>query len=258
MNPLAVYKLLPKTNCGECPQKTCMAFAVALKVDPDVIGGCRYIGQEKVTSIKAMLVTGDWREELIKSLSEEVSKLDFGVIAADLGAHVVDGRLLIRCIGVDHLVGRDGAISPDRENRWIKILLLHYVRNKGRGGFTGRWISFSEMKGGFVKASSFARECEEPLEELMKSDFQGVSAVLSRLGASPVVGYPADYASEISLLPRVKSLIIYRGGDEEFPPSLNILFDAASGHFLDVESIMFLCEGLVHTVTMLLREHTSL
>lgn len=30
MTPLTVYRYLPKTNCGECDQKTCMAFASAL------------------------------------------------------------------------------------------------------------------------------------------------------------------------------------------------------------------------------------
>jgi acetyl-CoA decarbonylase/synthase complex subunit gamma len=30
MTPLTVYRYLPKTNCGECEQKTCMAFASAL------------------------------------------------------------------------------------------------------------------------------------------------------------------------------------------------------------------------------------
>ncbi len=29
-NPMEVYKLLPKTNCGKCGEKTCMAFAFKL------------------------------------------------------------------------------------------------------------------------------------------------------------------------------------------------------------------------------------
>jgi hypothetical protein len=47
----------------------------------------------------------------------------------------------------------------------------------------------------------------------------------------------------------VRSLVLYRPGDSEFPSSsLNILFDGITGDFLDVESIVFLCEGLTHTL----------
>lgn len=254
MNPLEIYKLLPKKNCGECVSKTCMSFALRIQSNPDALEQCRYIDQGSHALIRSMLVQGDWRDGLIKSLSEESSALDFTEIAGGLGVRMEDGKMIIRCIGVDYAVGRDGAIEPDRGNKWITILLLHYVRNRGEGQFTGRWVSFSEIKGGFVKASSFLRDCEEPLRELMDEDMNGTSMALGRLGASPVSGYRADYSATLDLLPKIRSLILYRSGDDEFPSSLKILFDGITGQFLDVESIVFLCEGLVHTVTHILRK----
>ncbi|MGD1074689.1 MAG: DUF3786 domain-containing protein, partial [Thermodesulfovibrionales bacterium] len=212
------------------------------------------IDSENRMVIESRLAQHDWRDELMKSLTEDVSKLSFDEIAGDLGCHITDGKLVVRCVGLDYSLGRDEAISPDTGNKWIKILLLHYVRTKGKGEFTGRWISFSELKGGSVKASSFLRDCEEPLRQLMDENPKGVTVIFNRLGGQPVSGYPADAAWAIDLLPKVRCLILYRSGDEEFPSSLMILFDSVTGQFLDVESIVFLCEGLVHTIAGMLRE----
>lgn len=38
---LDLYKLLPRTNCGECGFPTCMAYAVALRADADKVSLCQ-------------------------------------------------------------------------------------------------------------------------------------------------------------------------------------------------------------------------
>lgn len=248
MNPLEIYKLLPKANCGECASKTCMSLAVALGANPDCLEQCRYLASEKRDIIKSLLVQGDWRDELVKSLMGEVSKLDLHEVAPHLGCSMKGDELVVRCVGREYTVGRDGTISPETGNQWIRILLLHYVRNRGRGDFSGKWVSFSELKGGFVKVASFQRECEEPLRQLMDDDPRGVSMALKRLDASEAAGFSADHAWSLDLLPKVRALILYRHGDEEFPSSLKMLFDAVTAGFIDVETLIFLCEGLVHSV----------
>jgi hypothetical protein len=248
MNPLGIYKHLPKKNCGECAPKTCMAFAVSLSSDPEWLGQCRFIGPEERISILSMLGKGDWREELVRSLGDEVSALNLAEIAPGIGCFMRDDALIVRCMGEEYAVGSDGKISPDTRNPWIKILLLHYVRNRGRGEFTGKWVSFSELKGGLMKASTFQRECEEPLRRLMDEHADRATFMLERTGSSRVSGYPADHAWSLDLLPRIRTLILYHHGDEEFPSSLKMLFDAVTGEFIDVETLIFLCEGLVHTV----------
>ena len=253
MNPLEIYKLLPKLNCGECTPKTCMSFAVSLGGNPGSLAQCRHIKQENLDAIKSLLAQGEWKDKLIKSLMDEVSKLGLEEIAPDLGCCMRDDTLVVRCIGQEYSMGGDGTISPDTKNKWINILLLHYVRNRGKGEFTGKWVSFSELKGGFIKSTSFLRECEEPLRELMDQDPKGISSMVARLGAAPAQGFPADHAWTMDLLPKVRALFLYRAGDEEFPSSMKILFDSITGQFLDVESLMFVCEGLIHTLRMMRR-----
>ncbi len=40
---LAIFKLLPKTNCGECGVPTCLAFAMALATGKAMLSQCPYV-----------------------------------------------------------------------------------------------------------------------------------------------------------------------------------------------------------------------
>lgn len=253
MNPLEIYKLLPKKNCGECPQKTCMSFAVALQGDAGLLDQCRHIEPARLSAVKSLLTSSDWRDELVRDLMEQVSKMDILGAASDLGCRVEEDRLVVRCIGQDYLIERDGKVSPETRNKWIAILLLHYVRSMGKGQFAGKWIDFADLKGGFVKKSTFVRDCEEPLRRIMDENPDMTGSLLLRLGASKAKEFGSDCSYALDLLPRVRTLIVYHKGDEELPSSLKMVFDAVTGNFLDVESLIFLCEGLVHTLTGMLR-----
>ena len=43
---LAIFKLLPKTNCGECGVPTCLAFAMALAAGKATLSQCPYVSDE--------------------------------------------------------------------------------------------------------------------------------------------------------------------------------------------------------------------
>ncbi|NOZ24770.1 MAG: DUF3786 domain-containing protein [Nitrospirae bacterium] len=257
MNTIDVYKRLPKTNCGECPERTCMAFALAIVKGGTEVENCPHLDPSVAGELRNAKGT-DWRESLIAGLREEVSRLDFSRCAGGLGAELVDGAMKIRCLGMDFLVGPDGEITTRGYiNPWIKILLLHYIRSGGRGEPSGRWVSFSELKAGLVKASSFQRDCEEPLGRLLDDDFAATTAMLSRLGAEETASESADHAWRLLALPKVPVLILYWKEEEELDvmgsSSCRILFDATADRFLDVESLVFLVEGLVNIIGHALR-----
>jgi ArsR family metal-binding transcriptional regulator len=46
-SPLEIYKLLPRTNCGECGKPTCMAFAAALVDGGASPGECRLLEESR-------------------------------------------------------------------------------------------------------------------------------------------------------------------------------------------------------------------
>jgi hypothetical protein len=249
VNVLGLYKRLPRTNCGLCRAGQCMAFAVALakgEADPDA---CPTLADEVRRELRGGGGQGDWRESLLADLRKEIAALRLGDVAAGLGAGFRDGSLSIRCLGRDFLMGADGAITAAGPlSPWLQILLLHYVRTRGDAPVSGTWVSFTDLKAGLVKSTSFARDCEEPLRLLFDRDPRSVEQALERLDGLRQGGTPAPIAWKIFALPRVPVLILYWPRDEEFPSKTKILFDATADRFLDVESLTFLIEGLVKNV----------
>jgi ArsR family metal-binding transcriptional regulator len=56
LQPLQVYKLLPKKNCGQCGDPTCMAFATKLTMDLANIQFCLPLFTEEYTEQKKLVV----------------------------------------------------------------------------------------------------------------------------------------------------------------------------------------------------------
>ena len=249
MNVLGLYKRLPRTNCGLCTARQCMAFAVALakgEADPDE---CPSLSDQVRRELRGGSGQGDWRESLLADLRKEVAALRLVDVAAGLGAGFEGGSLSIRCLGRDYLVGPDGTITAAGPiSPWIQILLLHYVRTRGAAAISGTWVSFTDLKAALMKSTSFGRDCEEPLRVLFDRDPRPVEQALERLGGLRQAGTPAPVAWKIFALPRVPLLLLYWPHDEEFPSKTKILFDATADRFLDVESLTFLVEGLVKNV----------
>jgi hypothetical protein len=250
MNPIALYKKLPKKNCGKCKQKTCMPFALSVIKGETELSECPYLMQEEIETLKGAVTKQDWREELILSLKEEVKNINFKDIAEGIGAGLKeDNSLAIKCMGREFSISPDGDIKTQGHiTPWMKILLLHYIRTSGKGELSGKWISYSELRGGMVKASSFLRDCEEPLKDLIEKDFAQTEKILIRLGAERREDFPTKDAWHIHLLPKIPAIILYWQRDDEFDPKVKILFDSAADKFLDVESLIFLMEGLVKNI----------
>jgi len=43
---IEIFKLLPKTNCGECEVPTCLAFAMKLAAGKAELSACPYVSEE--------------------------------------------------------------------------------------------------------------------------------------------------------------------------------------------------------------------
>lgn len=253
MNAIELYKKLPRKNCGRCRQKACMPFALAVIKGDARLSDCPLLTEDEIRSFESSITRSDWQEELIQSLRVKVKDIDLSAISLDLGGEYRNGSLFMPCLGrqFEILPGGEirsqGAVTP-----WIRILLLHYLNTHGKAGLSGKWVSFSELRSGMVKASSFLREAEDPIKELFENDIKRTSEALKTLGGIRTDGYPTPHAWILLLLPKIPVVILYWPGEDEFPAQVKILFDQTADKFLDVESLMFLLEGLVHNMEKVL------
>ncbi|MDR7522907.1 MAG: (Fe-S)-binding protein [Armatimonadota bacterium] len=58
LKPLDVYKLLPGTNCGECGEATCLAFALKVVAQAVEVSACRPLFSGQYESKRVRLVEG--------------------------------------------------------------------------------------------------------------------------------------------------------------------------------------------------------
>lgn len=249
MNAIELYKKLPKKNCGECRQKKCMPFALSLIKGEAELSECPYLTEDEVNGLKKTIVHSDWREDLIMRLRGDIMDIDFSDVASHIGAELKGKALMLKCMEREFMIDPSGEVTTKGFiTPWIKILLLHYIKTGGRADLSGKWVSFSDLKSGMVKASSFTRECEERLMELLDEDLQKVIQLLCRFGAGTRDDFPTNHAWRILLLPKIPVVILYWPADIEFGSKVKVLFDSTADKFLDVESIIFLVEGLVYNI----------
>ena len=53
LSGLAIYKLLPRTNCKECGFPTCLAFAMKLAARQVELSDCPYVSDEAKSTLDA-------------------------------------------------------------------------------------------------------------------------------------------------------------------------------------------------------------
>src|SRR3989339_1840195 len=98
-NPLEIYAALAKTNCGQCGVPSCIAFAAALLQGQKKINACPYLPPEVAAQLAQRIVRRrsleDDQQQVVHALQLEVTKLDFALVAPQLGAQLVDGNLAV-------------------------------------------------------------------------------------------------------------------------------------------------------------------
>jgi len=119
-----------------------------------------------------------------------------------------------------------------------RILLLHYLIRADGNPLTGKWVAYKDIPGGLLYAAVFARRVTEPLQRRFGKSANSFRETGIKSGGEPVgIG---DASFVLRAFPRVPLQYVLWEGDEEFPPSTQLLFDASVDHYLFLEDIVVL------------------
>ena len=130
--------------------------------------------------------------------------------------------------------------SGERASWQLQLLAPIYLVNARDEGLAGRLISPRELVGGDLFFSAAAHK-------LAFGDLLNKYGSLSRfLEAGSALGGETvplgDGAFKILVLPRIPLFYIYRVGGEEFPNSIEVLFDASAKSHLPTDSLWLIIE----------------
>lgn len=160
--------------------------------------------------------------------------------ARSLGA----GRIGLRCLGREHVVtypdglvlDADGQPTPEHD----AILLLLYLTESTGRALEDRWVAFEQLSGGPGYAASFRGRVVAPLLGRFGPHPENLVPAAATLDGEPLT--LGDASVRLPALPRVPVACVVWGGDDEFPPSANVVFDASIEGYLDAEAVTVLAE----------------
>ncbi|MDO9263088.1 MAG: DUF3786 domain-containing protein [Desulfosalsimonadaceae bacterium] len=256
-----IFKLLDKSNCRDCGEKACLAFAAGVFKGRRQLSECPRLDQGIVLKYtgntrKAQSIEEDMADA-VAALKEKIKTIDLSQAAVRVGGRFSDGRLSFRILGKEFGVDSTGRFYSDIHiNAWLMIPVLHYIID-GRGTpVSGKWVPFRELKDGMVRNPLFEQRCEKPLKRVA-DEYTGFFKDLLDIFAGRQVDnlFESDISIVLHLLPRMPMLICYWKPDDGMDSSFHLFFDATAADNLHIDSLYTLVAGFVHMFEKIAARH---
>lgn len=119
-----------------------------------------------------------------------------------------------------------------------QALLLYYLSMADGEPLSQQWIAFSDLPDGRFYNQAFQSYTGQELGRAFRDDRAAFEAAAQALGGQPIALGDAAYAFQA--LPCVPLLVVYWQGDEDFPSTCQVLFDAAASHYLPTDGYAIL------------------
>ena len=249
-NPMEIYKLLNGSNCKDCNEQTCLAFAVAVFKGKKPIYACPHLEKEVMDRYGGPLekpnTVDEYKAEAIEELKQKISLIDLSQAAKRLGAEFSRDKLSIKIFGKEFNVDSGGNLSSEVHiNAYMVVPALNYILNGSGKTPRGNWITFRELDGGPSRYAHFQQRCEKPLKRVADT-YTGLFKDMLEIFDGKQIDSHID--SDISIvlhpLPLFPIMICYWKPEEGLESSLHIYFDSASDDNLDIESNYTMNEGI--------------
>ncbi|EKD37109.1 MAG: Fe-S cluster protein [uncultured bacterium] len=260
-NAMEIFLHLEKSNCRECGEKTCLAFAGAVFRGTRRIGECPRLNGAALAKFAADEESLQDRTvelaEYIAEMKGKLTRLDFAATAGLIGAKMSGETLQVPVLGKLFGVRGDGTFVTDLHLiPWVVVPLLEYIVNCPGTPVTGEWISFREIPGGREKYALFKKRGEDVLRELADRYTDFFDDIIHMFDGRAVdKQFEADVSVVLLPLPLVPMMICYWKPDEGMASSLNIFFDKSAGANIGVDSAFSLGTGIAQMLGKLATHH---
>ena len=260
-NAMEIFQLLDKSNCRECGEKTCLAFAGAVYRGQKKIDDCPRLDSSVVARFSGDSTTQNTieenREAFLEEMKQKIAGIDLASAALRTGGRFENRRLTLKILGKDFSVDRHGHLYSDiHVNPWVVAPFFDYVLNGKGVDPAGQWVSFRELKNGQDRYPLFQKRCEEAMKQVADSYTDLFDDVVHLFSGRQVARqFQSDISVVLHPLPKVPIMICYWRPDEGLGSSLNIFFDATADQNLDIGSIFSLGAGLTQMFQKLAFRH---
>jgi len=260
-NAMEIFKLLDKSNCRKCCEKTCLAFAATVYQGTRHIEECpnldrtvveRYSGKRQPDPS----IDQDY-EKAVAKLQNKIKEVNLSAVAKKLGGIYADGKLTLKILGKDFSVDSKGQFFTDiHVHAWVAIPVLNYILYGEGRSVSGSWVPFRELDGGKIWYRLFGQRCEKPIKKVADTYTDLFDDMIQLFGGSQVQRvYDSDISVVLYTLPKVPILVCYWLPEDGLESELHLFFDDTSESNLNIESLYTLGVGLSLMFEKLAQRH---
>lgn len=260
-NAMEVFKLLDKSNCRECGEKTCLAFAGAVLRGQKKIDACPRLDSSVIAQFSSDTAETnpieENREAFFETMKQQITGINLRAAAERIGGQFNNDRLTLKILGKDFSVDKKGTLYTDiHVNPWVAAPFFDYVISGQGIDPNGQWVSFRELKNGKDRYPLFQKRCEEAMKQIADVYTDLFDDVVHLFSAKQVdQRFQSDVSVVLHPLPKVPVMICYWRPEEGLDSSLNIYFDETADRNLDIGSIFSLGAGLTQMFHKLALRH---
>jgi hypothetical protein len=249
-NPMEIFKLLNGSNCRDCNEQSCLAFAVAVFKERKPIHACPHLEKDVLDRFEGAVEKADtvdeYKARAIETLKQKVSEIDLNAAAKRLNENFSDNKLTLKIFGKKFSVDTEGNLSSEVHiNAYMVVPALNYILAGKGTAPKGNWITFRELEGGPSRYAHFQQRCEKPLKQVADTYTDLFKDMLDIFDGKKI---DSQIDSDISIvlypLPNFPIMICYWKPEDGLESSLHIYFDSASDENLDIESNYTMNEGI--------------
>lgn len=257
-NAMEIFKHLEKSNCRECGEKSCLAFAGAVFTGAKSIDACPRVDEATRALFQGGAgEIGDNGDIYFAELKEAMATCDFDDAALRTGGRVAGGVLTVKVLGKDVGVSHDGSFYTDLHvNPFLGVPLLNHILKAKGVPPSGSWVSYRDIPGGREQYKLFHRRCEVNLKSIADKRSDLFDDLVHLFDAKAV---EAQFQSDISVVlrffPTVPFMICYCNDEDGLGSALNVYYDSNAIENVDAESLFYLGVGFTYMLERLTIRH---
>ena len=187
-------------------------------------------------------------EEAIRIAVEKLQNIDLDTRCVNLGlAKPRNGIVRLRAFGTDMVLRQSDfrlfPLGSDEPAKSVdRILVLHYLLCDLPIHVTGELISFRQLTGGQFYWEPFVSRSVRPLVRGIGNNLELLRKNLDTFDWEPLS--LGDLGARIHIIGKLHLTLVYRLGDDEFPPTADLLFDAGIKRIYNAEDAAVLASRI--------------
>ncbi len=127
-----------------------------------------------------------------------------------------------------------------------ETVLIHYFHTADGADRGSGWVSLAELPDGAFYRKAYQGYSGDHLALAIQNDLESLKRASVILGGKPEVY--GDLSFSFYVLPHIDLLAVYWRGDDEFPPSAQVLFPDSASHYLPTDIYAYLGKLLVERI----------